>query len=453
MHTASSDPLTRLSSVGFAAPTGSAELLRSNKTPPYFHLVLTVMLAVVGYQLLLCFLSTHGFPTSRATVGIAEVIIFAIGFPVLMLRLLPSVSILILFIVGILCLGILLGGEFNSKAFRDLAIPFYFFWFGCNFGRPEVADRCLKWVIALVLSVGFFELFFVDLFTDIFDIFGYYVHIGSLQNITEYVRESRLQMNGLRPEGIGRTLFPGLLGPHRVSSIFLEPIAMGNFATICAAWGLSKDKAAWRETVFFLFAAFVMMVLSDSRFSLVTVNILILVRLLISGRGLYLTILGPFLVVAGVIILGYGLPPRLVDDNFHGRLALTGSTLLSMDFQQVMGLAYNSGIFYGDQGYANVLFSFGLPACLILWIALWLMPVPDESSLRFRALISIYIALILSISGTSMLALKSAGILWFLMGCSLRNPAPIPAKTTPLDSHPNGMLSNQNSAQGNPDAY
>jgi len=450
MHTANPDStLTPISaaSINPAMPMGAEE------TVPYFRLILTVMLAVAGYQLLLCFLSTHGFPVSRATVGIAEVIIFAIGLPVLMLRLLPIASILILCTVGLLSLAILLGGEFNSKAFRDLAIPFYFFWLGCNFGRPEVADRCLKWVIALVLAVGAVELFFVDLFTDIFDIFGYYVHIGSLQNITEYVRESRLQLNGLRPEGIGRTLFPGLLGAHRVSSIFLEPIAMGNFATICAAWGLSKDKSAWRETVFFLLAAFVMMVLSDSRFSLVTVNVMIFVRLLVSGRGLYLTILGPFLVVASVIILGYGLPPRLMDDTFHGRLALTGSTLLNMGFKQVMGIAFDSTIFYGDQGYANVFFSFGLPACVMLWVALWLMPIPDESSLRFRAFASIYIALILSISGTSMLALKSAGILWFLMGCTLRNPAPIPPKIVPLDTHPLGMLSNKNSAVGNPDAH
>lgn len=218
---------------------------------------------------------------------------------------------------------------------------------------------------------------------------------------------------------------------------------MGNFATICAAWGLSKDKSEWRSMVFFLAAAFAMMVLSDSRFSLVTVNLIIAVRLFLHGRGLYLAFLGPFLIVASVLLLGYGLPATLTADNFHGRLALTGSTLLAMDFSQVMGMAYKSSVFYGDQGYAHIFFIFGLPLCLMLWVAFWLLPIPDESGLRFRAFIAIYMTLILSISGTSMLALKSAGILWFLVGCSMRNPAPMRRKIVPLDNHPNAMLRSQ----------
>lgn len=436
-------PVSPPSPASLLSPVGPLLPLRDGDKAPYFNFVLAIFLAAAGYQLLLCFISTHGLPASRAMVGLAEVLIFAIGLPVIMLRLLPGTSLLILCSLGMLCLGVLVSGELNTKAFRDLAIPFYFFWLGCNFGRPHLADRCLKWVIALVLSIGLFELFFVDLFTEIFDIFGYYVNIGSLQVITDYVRESRLQMNGLRPEGIGRTLFPGLLGPHRISSIFLEPIAMGNFATICAAWGLSKDKTEWRSMVFFLAAAFAMMVLSDSRFSLVTVNLMIVVRLLLHGRGLYLAFFGPFIVVAGVILLGYGVPIQLVEDNFHGRLALTGSTLLAMDIKQILGLAFSNFIFYGDQGYANVFFSFGVPLCLILWVAFWLLPLPDEASQRFRTLVSVYMTLILSISGSSLLALKTAGILWLLVGCSMRIPAPAPRKIVPLDNHPTSLLRSQ----------
>jgi putative polymerase len=41
----------------------------------------------------------------------------------------------------------------------------------------------------------------------------------------------------------------------------------------------------------------------------------------------------------------------------------------------------------------------------------------DEHGERFRTYIVIYMSLILCISGTSLFALKSAGVLWFLLGC------------------------------------
>lgn len=36
---------------------------------------------------------------------------------------------------------------------------------------------------------------------------------------------------------------------------------------------------------------------------------------------------------------------------------------------------------------------------------------------RFRAFTTLYMSLILCVSGTSLFALKTAGILWFLVGC------------------------------------
>src|SRR5690606_14705421 len=328
----------------------------------------------------------------------------------------------------------------------DLIIPLCFFWLGCNVGRPELADRALTVAITIILAMGLMEFFFLDLYTNFFNIFGYYVNIGNLQVITEYARDSRLQMNGMRPEGIGRTLLPGLLGSHRVSSVFLEPVSLGNFAALTAAWGLSRDKADFRTGAFFVGAAIVLMVLSDSRFALMSVSIMVLMRVMLAGNAINLAVLAPFGAVALLLFMGVTTTGN-IGDNFMGRLAVSGWSLLEFDVAALLGAGHARG--FADEGYAYVLSTFGLPLCLMLWASLWFLQMPDERGRRFRAFISIYIALILCVSGTSLFAFKTAGFLWFLMGCVLRTPAPESLAAKPLILRTAALNEKSMQARGN----
>lgn len=411
-------------------PAGNAPLQHASSTAVFEQrLVLAIMTAAVVYQAILCLINTQVFSISRAMVGMAEAMILAACLPILVRRLLPGVIIILTLMGALLCLLTLVSGEVEIKAFRDLLIPLAFFWLGCNVGRPEVADRALTYAFSVVLIMGLFEFFLLDLYTEFFNIFGYYVNIGNLQVITEYVRDSKLQMNGIRPDGIGRTLLPGLLGSHRVSSVFLEPVSLGNFASITAAWGLSRDKSEWRKGAFFVIAAIVLMVLADSRFALMSVSLMIAIRVLLSGSAIYLAILAPFGAIAIVLVTGYLIPER-IGDTFLGRLAISGWALAEFDAAMLLGVA--PGENFADMGYAYVISTFSLPLCLLLWFSLWLLNIPDERGQRFRAFISIYIALILCVSGTSLFAFKTAAMLWFLVGCTLRNPAPDAPSSQPL---------------------
>ena len=411
-------------------PTGNS-LMKDTSAEQVFEqrLVLGILVAAVSYQALLCLINTQVFSVSRAMVGLAEAVILAACLPLLVRRLLPGVIVILALMGALLCLLTLLSGELEIKAFRDLLIPLAFFWLGCNIGRPELADRALTYAFTVVLTMGLFEFFLLDLYTQFFNIFGYYVNIGNLQVITEYVRDSKLQMNGIRPEGIGRTLLPGLLGSHRVSSVFLEPVSLGNFAAITAAWGLSRDKDDWRKGIFFVCAAVVLMVLSDSRFALMSVSLMVAMRLVLSGKGLYLAILAPFGAIAIVMVAGAMIDER-IGDTFLGRLAISGWALAEFDVATLLGAA--PGENFADMGYAYVLSTFSLPLCLLLWFSLWLLKIPDARGQRFRAFVSVYIALILCVSGTSLFAFKTAALLWFLVGCTLRNPAPESPSAQPL---------------------
>lgn len=401
------------------------------------RLVTFIIVATVSYQALLCLINNFVIPASRPLVGMAEAIILLACVPFLARRLLPGVIVLACISAATLCVLGLVNEQLNIKAFRDIAIPLCYFWLGCNVGKLDAADRALKVAIWVIIAMGLFELFFVDRYTEIFDIFGYSVNIGNLRPITDYVRESRLQMNGIRPEGIGRTLLPGLLGPHRVSSVFLEPVSLGNFATLCAAWGLSRNWEEWRKGVFFVIAAIFLMVLADSRFALMTVSLFVIIRILLTGKFINLAIVAPILAVTMLVVFGLATEPAgdgLLSDDLSGRLAYSGWSL--MEFNLPMLLATNIHDQYPDEGYANMLSTFGLPLCLLFWLSFWLLPMPSEYSSRFRALVSVYIALILCVSGSSFFALKSAGVLWFLVGCCMQKPAPNPGhKALAGDTH------------------
>jgi putative polymerase len=385
-----------------------------------------ILLAAVAYQAVLCLLNTFGLRTSVAVVGMTEALIILACLPMLVRRLRPGLIIIGLVAVAYFCIGAIASGQLNPKTFRDLAIPLSFFWLGCNLGRPEVVDRALVSIVTVVLGLGLFELLMLDTYTRFFDIFSYYVSTGNLAPITDYVRESKLQLNGTRPEGIGRTLLPSLLGSHRVSSVFLEPVSLGNFATITAAWGLSRDLRDWRKGVFFVSSAVVMIILCDSRFALILVPLMLLTRVFLHGAALNLALLAPFIAIGLVLLVG--VTTSEYGDNFMGRIALSGWALLEFDVELL--LAITTPRFYGDMGYAYLIAGFGLPLCLLLWFSIWLQPMPDERGRRFRAFIALYISLILAISGSSLFAFKTSALLWCMLGCLLQNPARLATRTS-----------------------
>ena len=386
-------------------------------------LTIFIVVGAVFYQVVLCLINTHLFPASRAMVGLAEAMLMLACLPLLLPRFLPGLIILVSLTGATLCLLALFKGGLDLKGFRDVLIPMWFFWLGRNVGDVRLADRVLKVAVAIVIAVGVYELFALESFTNMLDIFGYYVNIGSLEPITEYERESRLQMNGIRPEDMGRTLLPWLLDNHRVSSVFLEPVSLGNFATLVVAWGLSKGAGEKSLMWFFCTTGVVMMVLADSRFALLSVFLLVGLRLMFRGWLLYLPAVMPFLIMGGLVALGlFGSVGY--SDTYAGRLVSSAWGLMSFDAKMLLGA--DSGAWFPDQGYAYVLSTFGIVLAVGFWLAIWLIPMPDERAARFRSFAAVYMSLILTISGTSLFAMKTSALLWSLFGTVLADPARLP---------------------------
>lgn len=379
------------------------------------RVVLCAVVLACCYPLLLVGIHTNVLRLGAAAVGVAEGLILALCLPLLLRRVPGPMLALLVGMLGMLGTLWLLRGAVDFKSARDLAIPALFLWLGSAVGERALAQRALFIVAGVTLVVALVELLFVDVYARYFNILSYYISQGVVPE--SYQQDVALNVNGVRPEGIGRTLFPALLGSHRVSSIFIEPVSMGNFATLLAAWGLSRPSTERGTIALALLLAWALIVLADSRYGLVVVTLMAAMRLTLVPRWQGLGFGFPFIAVTGICALAIAFPHHLADD-FVGRLALGGRSVLELGWAGLLGLE-GWAARHGDAGYAYLFTRFGLPLALGLWLFLWLLPMRDEAAARLRAHVSLYIALILTVSGTSLFAMKTSALLWFLIGVSV----------------------------------
>lgn len=382
---------------------------------PYYpsNWVKCILVSTVCYLSILSFLNTQGLTASPLLVGLVEAVIYTACLSVQLKRL-PLSMVGLSFCIGAwLMLTWLIRQVPDFKSVRDLIIPILFFNLGRYVADVNFADRCLKLIIAILAVVGLFEVFFTDVYANLFNPFAFYVNIGGINESAAQFSGQLLTLNGFRPEGIGRTILPELLGPHRASSLLMEPVALGNFSVILMAWALSKPMSELRTIPVFAVGAALLITLSDSRFGLMMGVALVAFRTLPVAVMARVAPLLPFLILGVLVGLTWLLPSN--GDNLLGRITLSGIELLHFDSALLMGLGSPLPN-YGDMGYAYLLSRFGVPMSTALVILVFLIPMADERGVRFRALLVLYIFSNLAISGTSVFALKTAAIAWFLMG-------------------------------------
>lgn len=406
------------------AGTATAQASRTHAYSPVT--VTALLLLSVSYMAILSFLNAHGLRASTTLVGAAEALLFIVCAAAAIRHISPTAVLLLLGICTWLLVASLFRQQIDAKGLRDLLIPILFICLGRHVADIDFADRAAKIVLAAVVAVGLFEAVFVDAYSRLFNTFSFYINLGSINEQRAMFAGQMLTLNGFRPEGIGRTILPGLLGNHRVSSLLMDPVSLGNFAVIMLAWGLAKARAEWRQALPFVVGALVLITLADSRFGLMLLAVMVLMRLFPAKIIDRAALLLPLLVVVAVIVIPLLAPS--IGDNFLGRVTKSGVALLRFDVPILFGMADLPN--FGDMGYAYIFSRFGLPLCVLLVVGVFLLPNQDPRGMRYRAFLMLYLSLILSISGTSAFALKTAGMLWFLLGVLTTLPAPAATQMT-----------------------
>jgi putative polymerase len=366
----------------------------------------------VSHQLIFCLINTHLYTLSRNFVVLFEFTLILLTSILFFTKINIKMFSLILFIfANCFLLGIFKNG-FDPKHIRNFLIPILVIWLGANSSQKYNYDRLLKYFAVVVIAFGLFEGFFAEQFQKIINVLRYQIAMGMVnENVTEYL-ETTFALNGVRVGG--RNFLSFLFGDHRISSIFLESASMSNTGVVIVAWGLAKDNS--KNLYLFLFLGLLINVLSDSRFGLTIIFLLIALRYLLPKTLLRpVTFFIPIFVVSTCFVVYFNFYENFTD-TFKGRLGLTGEFLLNFKIIEFFG-AYN--VHYStflDTGYPFILHNYGIIFTIVMWVSLFNIQTNSITANRFKYFIATIISCNLAIGGDAIYALKMSGLMWFLMG-------------------------------------
>jgi putative polymerase len=388
------------------------------------RLALRLVVAATGFNMVLCFLSTHVHAVGAVEVTVVELAILGAVLLVVWRTVDRDAWCIAGLTVGWVAVAHIIDPRLGPNTLVALAIPPVFFALGRHYGNPDLGDRVV-WVLTLVVvAIGLFELLDLAMFERLFDVIGYYVNKGGADRSQMSVSGTHLFVSGVRPAGEGRSLLPAL-GDHRVSSLFLEPVSAGNFAVVAASWAMARLPTQPRRQYAVLALAAVVAVLADSRLA-IGCGLCIAVALgtpLPRARVALLAL--PLALVAALVLIGWTSAPRAIDDTLGGRLYSSGTLLASWGVPQWLGLAWSQGT--EDSGYAQLFTGLGVLPAAALWSSVALRTEPTALADRVRCALAVYLALSLCITG-SVLSIKTGALVWFLYGASQNLLSHLPAR-------------------------
>ncbi len=378
-----------------------------------------LVIAAATFNMGLCFLNTYGLQISKTNVITSEVVIYIVAalmiFRTISLAACVFAAVFLAYIAAIW----LVSGSVESKVVRDLfIIPFLFILCGTASAGPREADRLVYLLILLVFAVAIWEWFWLDQFLKSFDIIKYYIARGSITK-SQIFSNIDVALNGVRSNAEGRSLFPAL-GPHRVSSIFLEPTSVGYFSVITFSWLLVRFWGAPLKNLTYMALVFVLITFSDSRAGATMCIALVIVRMLPPTPAVILWLL-PFGVLAGIAGLGAQSPHlHAAGLTFSQRLAWSGQLVAGFDFSQWFGIGQRTEkgwVDTDDSGFAYLIYAIGIVGMVFLWTAFCFARDRTLDAGRYRTLLGIYLALTLSVS-PGVFSIKTAALAWFLLGAA-----------------------------------
>ncbi|WP_198945864.1 polysaccharide polymerase [Acetobacter sp. DsW_063] len=385
-----------------------------------------IVVTSLMFNLGLCFLQTRGWlHASSATVAMIELLVIGAAAWCVRRQVTERVVVIAVLTTGYVVAAKMINPAESPKILHDLFIMYVFYCLGRGSGRP--AAQWTVWAaMALVLTIGLFELLAPDFYGQLFNVWQYYVEKGVLSQDTVNYSGTTMFVSGNRGEG-ARTFLPSLLGSHRVSSVFLEPVSMGNFAALVFAWCL----AVWRNRpggrqIFLIVLAMVCIVLTDSRFASGCCVAMLLVRISPVRRSSLFVFLLPIGVVTALTIVGAlheipGATPSILTDNLKGRLVFSGRLLDYWTLSPWFAFSV-SPVYTADTGYAYIFNTLGAPLTLLYALIFAFHRNASRDAAVMKTMLAVYFSCSLCI-GANSVTIKTAALLWFLYGALDAVPA------------------------------
>ena len=204
---------------------------------------------------------------------------------------------------------------------------------------------------------------------------------------------------------------------HRLSSVFLEPVSLGNYCVIIAIFLI----AYWHELglgvrLFLAISTLALLIGCDGRLAAASILIVSIgsafVRKLSSQWSvLYLPII---LLLSMLFVWNSNVDPT--QDNFGGRVAGSMRTLSQVDFFGLLGFDAQLSDQAGDSGITYFVLTQSVVGITVIWLAVCLLPIGRDYCMRLYVHgIAMFIPLNLMVS-YSFFSIKVASLMWFCFG-------------------------------------
>lgn len=303
-------------------------------------------------------------------------------------------------------------GSFDVKYLRDVLMIPTFIVLGLA-ARERHVIGCIVLLQFVVVGGILLEAISVEEFSALFNVKDYYVNTRGIATDEFTNVGSTLFVSATRPEA---RFFP-FFDLHRLSSIFLEPVSLGNFAivVVCFTMAFWSRLSVWQRT--FLVASVVLtLVACDGRLSSMSVAAVLMVGLLsrLLPPNIALVFL-PLVAIATVSVAVIG-NFKLGTDDLPGRLAHTQHWLFDMSLTDLLGASNRLLPESEDSGLIYLLITQSLAGLALIWMAIVLgLEERTPAHKNYKNGICIYLSLIMMVS-YSFVSIKTAAPLWFIYG-------------------------------------
>lgn len=378
-------------------------------------LALLLVLGAVLFNAGLAIVNGHIMAISAGAVIGTEIAIVAAAHAVILWhyrpQMLPWYGMIIVVVLFALERGMALGA-FDPKYVRDVVLIPTFVLLGMTTPKHRLIPLIV--VLHFIVAAGvLFEAYFTEAYSALFNVRDYYLATRPFEATDFWNTSSDLFVSATRPD----ERFFSFVDFHRISSVFLEPVSLGNYvviitAFICAFYRQLSPKVR----IFLIIGNVIALIGCDGRFAAVTSELIIMATIVApwlprKSALLYL----PFILIGALAFVAI-VQPDWTQDNFPGRVAYGIEMLRQFggwewfgNSDRLVGPAADSGIAYTITTQSVV----GLTA---FWIFLVLNS--EERTLaqiKYLHALCLYIALTMLVS-YSLFSIKTAALLWFIYG-------------------------------------
>jgi putative polymerase len=376
--------------------------------------VVLVLLSVL-FNAMLAIVNAHVVPLNMGVVAGAEFLIVlaaqATVFQNYRPQMLPWYGMMTFIVAFAILRGCYLG-HFEPKYIRDVMLIPTFVLLGMTvpFHRVKTGVTILH---VIVVAGVLFEALFTSAYAGLFDVRQYYIATRAFEETAFWDTTSELFVSATRPEA----RFFNFIDLHRVSSVFLEPVSLGNYVIIITTFLCANfSRFSVRFRAFLLAGIVIALVGCDGRLAAICSAVIVLGTLVAPRLPHRITLLYLPVIVIGAFVFVFTTLPDAHQDNFSGRVAYCVNLLANYDIADWLGLSDHFIARASDSGIAYIVATQSVIGVALFWVLLnfeaddrW------SSQIKFTQGLCTYIALTMLVS-YSLFSIKTAALLWFIHG-------------------------------------